>query len=160
MCIRDRLTMWMETHHVGARGTDWNLTFPERLLIAGRVPWFYLRTLLVPARLTFIYPRWTIDAGAAWQWVFPLLTAATVAGLWAARRRIGTGPLVAVLFFLVTLAPAAGFVDVYPMRYSFVADHFQYLASLGPLVLVAAGIATALRTHPRVFRTVCGLSLI
>ena len=29
-----------------------------------------------------------------------------------------------------TLFPALGFVNVFPFRYSFVADHFQYLASM------------------------------
>jgi tetratricopeptide (TPR) repeat protein len=132
------LTMWMETHHVGARGADWTLTPPERVLVAGRVPWFYLRTLVAPVQLTFIYPRWTIDAHALWQWTFPALTLLGLAGLVATRGRWGNAPLVAALFFLVTLGPAAGFVDVYPMRYSFVADHFQYLASLGPLALAGA----------------------
>jgi tetratricopeptide (TPR) repeat protein len=61
-----------------------------------------------------------------------------VVGLWFARRRIGKGPLVAVLFFVGTLFPALGFFDVYPMRFSFVADHFQYLASAGVIALVAA----------------------
>ena len=32
------------------------------------------------------------------------------------------------------------FFDVYPMRFSFVADHFQYLASIGVIVLIVAGI--------------------
>src|SRR5262249_47054420 len=34
------------------------------------------------------------------------------------------------------------FMDVFPMRYSFVADHFQYLASVFPIALAAAGLAT------------------
>jgi tetratricopeptide (TPR) repeat protein len=48
--------------------------------------------------------------------------------------------LVAVLFFTGTLFPALGFINVFPFRYSFVADHFQYLASVGLIVLVAAGL--------------------
>jgi tetratricopeptide (TPR) repeat protein len=35
-----------------------------------------------------------------------------------------------------------GFFSVYFFRYSFVSDHFQYLASMGPLALTAAGIAS------------------
>jgi tetratricopeptide (TPR) repeat protein len=58
--------------------------------------------------------------------------------------RRGTGPLVALLYFVGTLFPALGFFDVYPFRYSFVADHFQYLACLGPLALAGAGIERAL----------------
>ena len=44
------------------------------------------------------------------------------------------------------MAPALGFVNVYPFRYSFVADHFQYLASIGLITLAAAG---AVRLIPR-----------
>jgi len=132
------VTVWMEHHHVGARGVHWNLSFVDRCLVAGRAVWFYAGKLAWPARLTFIYPRWHVDAGEAWQWAFPVAALALVAMLVGACGRIGRGPLVAVLFFVVTLAPALGFVDVYPMRYSFVADHFQYLASIGPIALAAA----------------------
>jgi len=38
-----------------------------------------------------------------------------------------------------------GFFSVYFFRYSFVSDHFQYLASMGPLALAGAGIATVVR---------------
>ena len=94
-----------------------------------------------PLQAAFFYPRWTIDAGAAWQYLFPLAAAGAAVALWLARSRIGVGPLVAWLLFVVTLGPALGFVNVFPMRYSFVADHFQYLASIAPLAL-AAGVGT------------------
>ena len=132
------LTLWLEKHHVGAVGDEWGLSPVERLLVAGRALWFYAGKLFRPARLTFIYPRWQIDSAVAWQYLFPLAAAAVAASLWFARRRIGRGPLTAALFFAVTLTPALGFFDVYPMRYSFVADHFQYLASIGPIVLITA----------------------
>jgi len=56
--------------------------------------------------------------------------------LWLTRERVGRGPLVGVLFFGGTLFPALGFFDVYPFRYSYVADHFQYLASIGLIALL------------------------
>lgn len=132
------VTVWLERAHVGAVGRDWDLSFFDRCLIAGRAVWFYLGKLLWPATLSFIYPRWKVDPGAAWQWFFPAALLAAAALLWLARRRLGLGPFVAGAFFVATLGPALGFVDVFPMRYSFVADHFQYLASLGPLALFAA----------------------
>ena len=61
--------------------------------------------------------------------------------LWWYRTR-SRAPLAAVLFFAGTLFPALGFVNVYPFIYSFVADHFQYLASLGIIVLASAAAAT------------------
>jgi Tfp pilus assembly protein PilF len=132
------VTVRMESAHVGAVGRDWDLSFIERTLIAGRAVWFYLGKLAWPSPLIFIYPRWTIDAGAAWQYLFPAAALAATLALWLARARIGVGPLVAWLLFVATLGPALGFVDVFPMRYSFVADHFQYLASIAPLALAAA----------------------
>ena len=81
--------------------------------------------------LIFVYPRWHVDAGGAVAVPLPAAALVVVVALWLARGRLGRGPLVAVAFFAVTLLPALGFFDVYPMRYSFVADHFQYLASAG-----------------------------
>jgi tetratricopeptide (TPR) repeat protein len=142
------MTAWIEKHHVGAQGAEWSLTFADRCLIAGRALWFYAGKLVWPAHLTFIYPRWEIEPALWWQWLFPAAAAGVVAALWLARRRIGKGALVAVLFFAGTLGPALGFVNVYPMRYSFVADHFQYLASVGLITLCAAGLARIPRVIP------------
>ena len=91
--------------------------------------------------LIFIYPRWRIDSAAAVQWLYLLAAVAVIITLWLSRRRIGRGPLTAVLFFAGTLFPALGFINVYPMRFSFVADHFQYLASIGLIVLMAGTLA-------------------
>jgi len=135
------MTPWLEKHQVGAEGMEWSLTFIERCLIAGRALWFYAGKLFWPTQLTFMYPRWNVSAEVWWQWIFPIAFVAVVIALWFGRRRIGRGPLVAVLFFAGTLFPALGFFDVYPFRYSFVADHFQHLASVGLIVLAAAGLA-------------------
>lgn len=132
------ITAWMERHRVGAVGEDWDLSAMERLLIAGRALWFYLAKLVWPTPLVFIYPRWEIDPGAWWQYLYPATAGALLIGLFAARSRIGTGPFVAIAFFAGTLSPALGFFDLYPMRFSFVADHFQYLASIGPIAFFAA----------------------
>jgi len=35
---------------------------------------------------------------------------------------------------VLTLAPAMGFVPVYPMKFSYVADHFQYLSGVALIV--------------------------
>ena len=134
-------TAWLERTHVGARGMDWTLTFADRSLIAGRALWFYAGKLLWPINLTFIYPRWIIDARSLWQYLFPCATFAVVALLFLLRSRIGRGPLTATCFFAGSLFPALGFFNVYPMLFSFVADHFQYLACTGLIAGFAAGCA-------------------
>lgn len=139
------VTIWMEASHVGAQGREWEFTLVERVLIAGRAVWFYAQKLIWPVDLTFFYPRWQIDETAAWQYVFPVGVLALLVALWLSRRHVGTGPLVAVLCFVGTLFPALGFINVYPMLFSFVADHFQYLASAALFVL---GAALAVRFWP------------
>ncbi|MGH7177510.1 MAG: tetratricopeptide repeat protein, partial [Tepidisphaeraceae bacterium] len=107
-----------------------------RILIAARAVWFYLAKLIWPTPLAFIYPlRFSV---AVWWYPLPILLLCVLWPLWQLRARIGRGPLVALLFFIVTLAPALGFVNIYPMRFSLVADHFQYLACVGPIALVCA----------------------
>lgn len=134
-------TAYLEQYHVGAKGEEWNLSLVDRVLVAGRALVFYAGKLLWPANLTFIYERWEIDARQWWPYLYPAGVAAVVAALLVLRNRIGRGPLVAVLFFAGTLAPAIGFLNVFPFRYSFVADHFQYHASLGLIALGAAVLA-------------------
>ena len=123
-----------------------SLSLADRPLIAGRAFWFYLGKLLWPAPLMPYYPRWHIDARAAWQYLFPLSAAALVAALWSCRGRLGSGPLVAVLFFVIMLAPVLGLVNFNFMTFAYVADHFQYLPSIGPIALGAAAMVTINRT--------------
>jgi tetratricopeptide (TPR) repeat protein len=136
--IMGLMTAWLEKTHVGATGEDWSLGFADRFLVAGRALCFYTWKLIWPAHLYFNYERWVIDSGVWWQYLYPLAATIVLLALWAGRKRIGRGPLAAALFFVVSLAPALGFFDVFPFRYSYVADHFQYLASIGPISLFAA----------------------
>jgi Flp pilus assembly protein TadD len=134
-------TAWVEHRVVGARGAEFELSFLERALLAGRVSWFYLGKLTWPAELIFIYPRWEISAAVWWQWLFPVALLGLLAAAWVARVR-SRAPLAALLFFLGSLFPTMGFLNVYGFHFSFVADHWQYLPMLGPLALAAAAAAT------------------
>lgn len=137
------LTIWWEATLVGASGSAWEMSYIERVLLAGRVFWFYIYKLLAPFDLIFIYPRWQVDSSAAWQWLFPSGTILAASFLFVLSRWIGRGPFAALAFFLVTIFPALGFIDVYPFQFSFVADHFQYMASAGPISLFAGTAAWA-----------------
>jgi tetratricopeptide (TPR) repeat protein len=139
------ITAWLERGHVGAGGPAWDLSPGERLIVAGRAFWFYASKLVAPIGLNFLYPRWSVDGAAAWQFLFPLSAVALCVVLWRLRGRIGRGPLAGVLVFGITVAPALGFLDFYFQLYSWVQDHFQYLASVGPISLLAASCASGLR---------------
>ena len=96
-------TVWLEKHRVGAQGEEWAFSFLERCLIAGRALWFYASKLFWPHKLIFIYPRWQIDAGIWWQYLFPLAAVAVFPALWFFCKQIGKAPLTAALFFAGTL---------------------------------------------------------
>jgi len=139
--VMGKLTSLLEQYQIGAVGEPWSFTIVERALIAGRAWWFYLGKLVWPAKLAFVYPRWEVDVTAPAQIAFPLAAVVVLLATFRLRERLGAGPWVALMLFTVSAAPALGFFDVYPQRYSFVADHFQYLASIGPLALLAASAA-------------------
>jgi tetratricopeptide (TPR) repeat protein len=119
---------------IGARGPAFDIPWLERLLVAGRSWWFYLATLAWPSGLAFSYPRWTVEPGS---WTGHLWYLAALAFLLVAVRghRLLAG---ACLVHLACLAPLLGFIPLATFQYSYVADHYQYLALAGPLALAAA----------------------
>ncbi len=140
------LTVVEQRGHIQGAGTaEWNLGMTERLVLAGKAVWFYASKVLWPARLTFVYPHWKLDAGSFWRWL-PLAAGLAVGGalLRASRRQSwARAGLFGCGFFVLALLPVLGFFDVYYFRFSYVADHFQYLACLG-LISLAASTGTAI----------------
>ena len=120
------------------------LPLPERILMAGRALWLYLAKLAWPHPLATFYPQWPLGLTAA-SALPGLAWLALLAGLWLARRRLGRGPVAALAFYTLTLAPALGLIDFDFLRLAWVADRFQYLASAGPLALAAAALVLLVR---------------
>jgi tetratricopeptide (TPR) repeat protein len=50
---------------------------------------------------------------------------------------------VAALFFVATLLPTSGLIMLWTFVWSFVADHYQYIACIGPLTLAASALTLA-----------------
>jgi protein O-mannosyl-transferase len=133
-------TAWVEKTYIGAHGKEFALSISQRLLLAGRIPWFYAFKAVWPVNLMFSYPRWNPDPAEWWQYLFPAGLIALAAILaWFARRN--RGPMAGFLIFVITLFPVLGFLNVFPFRYSYVADHFQYLAILGIIVPITSGLS-------------------
>ena len=152
-------TLYLERNYVGASGDDWHLSLVARLLLAGRILWFYLLKLIWPFPLIFVYPRWTIDASVIWQWSFSVLWLVLLGLLWIARRWWGRGAFVALAFYTLALAPALGFFNVFPMQFSYVADHFAYLAIAGPLAAAASALVSLARRFDRAVPLVIAISV-
>jgi Flp pilus assembly protein TadD len=133
------MTSWVEHALIGAKGADFELTALERGLLAGRAVWFYLSKLVWPAHLVFTYPRWIVDQAVSWQYLYPLALAGAMVMLWR-WRHASRAPLAALLLYCVALGPALGFVNVYPFRFSYVADHFQYTATVAAMAFMGAAL--------------------
>jgi tetratricopeptide (TPR) repeat protein len=141
------LTVWWERYHQGTRGLMFALGPIERVLIASRAIWFYLSKLVWPSNLIFIYPQWTVSPTHLADYFWLLAGAGLCAAIYFARRYLGRGMEVATLFFVATLSPVIGFIMLYTFRYTFVADHYQYLACIGPIALASAGVANLVRLN-------------
>src|SRR5436309_11568271 len=139
------VAVWWEKYHQGTRMLV-SLGPVERLLIASRAIWFYLGKIFWPAKLTFIYPQWRIDPTNPIAYLWPIAVAVAVVLIFYGRRFFGRSVEVATLFFVMTLGPLLGFIMLYTFRYTFVADHYQYLASIGPIALASAGLVTLSRS--------------
>jgi tetratricopeptide (TPR) repeat protein len=158
------LTMWWERHHQGTKGESYGLDLLERMLLASRAVWFYAGKLAWPAHLTFSYPRWTIDADDPLAYGWLVAGGGLCAAIYFARQWVGRSVEVAVAFYAATLSPMLGFIMLATFQYSFVADHYQYVASIGLLTLVAAGISTAIAPFrgkkPFLDPVLCGILLL
>jgi tetratricopeptide (TPR) repeat protein len=124
-----------------AENPDLAFTLSQRWAIAGHALWFYLGKFVYPQSLALTFPRWDVSH-LSWldDAYLPAFGAAALV-LWLLRRRLGRGPLVALVLYAVIISPASGIVTFYTMLYSFVASHYAYLA-LAPLcALVGAGVA-------------------
>jgi tetratricopeptide (TPR) repeat protein len=131
------IAVWWERYHVGTRGAMFAMGPLERLIVATHAAWFYLGKLFWPTKLTFMYPQWTITPSNPLAYIWLVAGIALCVAIYFARRYVGRSVEVAAAFFVATLSPVLGFIMLYTFRYTFVADHYQYLACIGPIALVS-----------------------
>jgi len=152
------IAVWWERYHQGTL-TVLPLTPIERILVASRAVWFYVGKLIWPSNLTFIYPRWIIAPTRPLDYAWLLAGVALCAVIYFARRYVGRGIEVAAAFFVATLSPVLGFIMLFTFKYTFVADHYQYLASIGPIALASAGVASLAGAFKRSRELIFGMAL-
>ncbi len=134
------VTLHLE-HHLVVRVDLWHLSWPQRFILAGRAIWFYLGKLIWPHPLIFWYPRWTLNPSDVTQYL-PLASAIIVAGFLIWKRKGLIRPVaVALAFFVLMLFLILGFFNLNIFRYTFVSDHFQYLACAS-LIFLFTGVCS------------------
>jgi tetratricopeptide (TPR) repeat protein len=116
-------------------------SFLSRLAGSGWVVWFYLYKAIAPLKLSFVYPRWDIDDSSVISFLPLVLLIGLALVFWWYRRSWGRPFFVALGYFAVTLFPVMGFINIYFMRYSLVADHYQYQSIIGIIALLV-GLGT------------------
>src|SRR5437763_7008410 len=137
------LAVWWERYHQGTNRAVFTFLSPiERILVASRAVWFYLSKIFWPSNLTFIYPRWNISPADLLDYIWLVACIAACVSIYFLRRYVGRSVEVAAAFFVATLSPGLGFIMLFTFRYTFVADLYQYLASVGPIALASAGIVS------------------
>src|SRR5882724_5322431 len=137
------LAVWWEHYHQGTTRAVFTFLSPtERILVASRAVWFYLSKIFWPSDLTFIYPRWNISPADLLDYIWLLAGIAACVAIYVLRRYFGRSVEVAAAFFVAALSPVLGFIMLFTFRYTFVADHYQYLACIGPIALASAGIVS------------------
>jgi protein O-mannosyl-transferase len=150
------VSIWWERHLGNYRqDVGQSLSLIQRALIAAHALWFYTGKLIFPVNLTFSYPHWQVDAGNPLNYILVAGCLAVAFALWFWRKALRRRVMSAVIFFVATLSPLLGFIPLYTFKYSYVADHYQYVACIGLLALAAAG----LQQIPRVFSIIVLLVL-
>jgi protein O-mannosyl-transferase len=112
-----------------------------RAATAGCAVWFYLEKLVWPQNLIPIYPHWNIDAGRLLSYMPLLALLAAFAIAWWWRRSWGHAVVTVLVCYVAMLLPVLGFVNITYMKYSLVADHWQYVAMVVPIAAFTAWLA-------------------
>jgi len=132
------VTVWFQYHRAIGHDVVRQDSIGSRLAGAGWAVWFYLYKALLPVDLQFVYPRWRINPNDLLSYVPGLLLLASFVLFWRHRARWGKPCLLAFGYYVIMLVPALGFINIYFMRFSLVADHWQYYSIIGVIGLVVS----------------------
>ncbi len=130
------VTVWFQYHQAIGDEVVRPEGFVSRLAAAGWAVWFYVCKALLPVGLSMVYPRWQIDPVTVVDLLPTLALVACLLILWRHRHSRGRAGLAGLGYTVVMLLPVLGFANMAFMKYSLVADHFQYAALPGILALV------------------------
>lgn len=127
-----------------------------RLALAGLTTSFYFAHLIWPWPLVPIYPQWTVNP-PSWLDVLPWMAwFVLLAWAWRKRTTYGRHVLLGLGVFLLMIAPFSGLATQSYMYFAWAMDHFLYIAMIGPIGLVVAGLDALARRVSMPLRWVGG----
>ncbi len=113
----------------------------QRPVVTGASLAFYLEKLVLPTGLGFEYGwRPVLMLQRSWFYVIALIPLVIGVILWIGRRRCSCFGA-AALICIAALLPVLGFVPFMYQIHSTVADHYVYVAMLGPAIALAWGLS-------------------
>ncbi len=143
--------IYAEANLMGDSGLAYTYSFQERVLIATQSLFFYLEKLVFPHPLMFTYPKWN-PSEASLSAYLPIFSVFAIAGItlwkfnaWGKNWFLGLGA------FLLLLFPMLGFFYTGWFQFSFVTNHWLYLASF-PIVGILVGTILWLRRELERYR--------
>lgn len=135
----------------------------SRLAAAGWAIWFYCYKALLPVHLCSIHPRWAVDEREILAWVPVVAFCVCLSLLWWFRERGARPILFALTYYGVMLFPVLGCFDIAFFSVSLVANHWQHLALIGWVALIAGGGCWAYEHARGVLRATisgCGVAVL
>lgn len=135
-----------------------------RLVGSGHAILFYLSKIFLPLNLSFVYADRHFDPTAPVEYLPLLLVTAVALIVFFNKNTWGRPILFGLGYYVVTLLPVVGFLNIYFMRYSWVSDHWQYASIIGPIALVVGLLAhvcrTTLQAHARPMALCAGVAIV
>lgn len=131
----------------------------QRPLLAGAALAFYLYKLIFPLHLAiqYDYAPQVLLAGR-WIYLAWLIPAAVALAIWLKRRSAPWSIAAAAIFFLSVL-PVLGFVPFQFERLSLTADHYFYVAMIGPAMALAFALTCLHQRSQKTAAAICAAVL-
>jgi len=107
----------------------------------------YIWKSIWPANLVGIYPRWPESLAAPRYWISAAILVVAAALLIRFRKSLTPLALWGLGVFIIAHALTLGLIHFNYLQYSFVADHYMYLPSVGLFLIVGLLLDRAMRVN-------------
>ena len=116
------------------------LDLVSRIALSGQSIGVYFAHIVWPVGLLPNYPQWTIGTPSPLAFIPCLVVAAVFVVLWLRRASWGASAILGLGAFVLFLAPFTGLMVPSYMAFTWVMDHFLYLAMISPIALFVAAL--------------------